>query len=173
MMLAIFVCSSITVKAQSTRDEVMARIKEALTQPHQDWQCHALTTPQGEPGPETPRGTKYQFRCQQENFAINVFIFYGETRADAEKILANSQRFLQVNVSKEVEGIGEKGYELVQDSNAWITFRKGTVYCQVNVGIRDASGTGGPVADKPFSPEAIGEAARRFARLVVNQISAT
>jgi hypothetical protein len=96
-------------RPKATGDEVIARIKEVLTQPHQDWQYQAITTPQGEPtGPETPRGTKYQFRCQQGNFAINVFIFDGETRADAEKILANSQRFLHVNVSKEVEGIGEK-----------------------------------------------------------------
>jgi hypothetical protein len=170
-MLAVFVFCSIG-KAQTTRDEVMTKIEHALTQTHQSWQCLAVHTPQGEPGPESPKGTKYQFGCQQGNLAVQVFIFYGETSVDAEKTLANSQR-LEVNVSKEVEGIGEKGYELVQDRYAWITFRKANVYCQVNVGIQNPSKTGGPFADKSDSREVVRDAARRFARLVVNQIPAT
>jgi len=71
---------------------------------------------------------------------LTIFILYGESKRDAERALALSQQ-LQINESKPVGGIGEQAYELAKEGFAWITFRKASVYAQVNVGIQSTSQT--------------------------------
>jgi len=105
--------------------------------------------------------------------ALTVFIFYGEARRDAEKSLALSQQALQINESKPLEGIGEQAYQLAKERWAWITFRKASVFTQVNVGIRRTSETDGPSETESISGSALIEAARLFAHLVARHIPAT
>lgn len=104
--------------------------------------------------------------------ALTVFIFYGEARRDAEKSLALSQR-LQINESKPLEGIVEQAYQLAKERFAWITFRRASVFSQVNVGIRRTSETDGPSKTESISGNALIEAARFFAQLVARHIPAT
>ena len=99
-------------------------------------------------------------------------MLYGESKRDAERALALSQR-LQINESKPVEGIGEQAYELAKERFAWITFRKANVYAQVNVATRSASQSDGPLATKSVIGNDLIEAARLFAELVVQHIPAT
>jgi hypothetical protein len=167
----VFCCSGIT-RAQSKSDEVIANVERAMKEMEPEWSCLRVSTPQGEPGPDSPRGTSYQFRCQQKTVALTVFIFYGEARRDAEKSLALSQQ-LQINESKPLEGIGEQAYQLAKERFAWITFRKASVFTQVNVGIRRTSETDGPLETESVSGNALIEAARLFAQLVARLIPAT
>jgi hypothetical protein len=158
-----------TARAQSKSDEVIANIEQAMKEMEPEWRCSSVSTPQGEPGPDSPRGTKYLFRCQRKTVELTIFMLYGEAKRDAERALALSQR-LQINESKPVEGIGEQAYQLAKERFAWITFRKAKVYAQVNVATRNASQSDGPSATKPND---LIEAARLFAKLVAHHIPAT
>jgi hypothetical protein len=112
--------------------------------------------------------------------AVSIFMLYGETKRDAEKALALSQN-LQVNESKPVEGIGEQGYQLAKERFAWITFRKASVFVQINAGIknfrdavRDSPLRAGPTHDpsetQSISANNLIDAAKLFARLVADHI---
>jgi len=161
-----------TARAQSKSDEVVANIERAMKEMEPEWRCSNVSTPQGEPGPDSPRGTKYQFRCQGKTVELAIFMLYGESKRDAEKALEFSQR-LQVNESKPVEGIGEQAYETAKEHFAWITFRKANVFVQVNVGARSDSQSDGPSGTKSVTGNDLIEAARLFVQLVVHHIPAT
>jgi hypothetical protein len=161
-----------TARAQSEPNEVIAKLERAMKAMEPAWRCVSVAIPQGEPGPDSPRGTKYQFRCHRRSVTIAIFILYGESKQDAEKALTFSQR-LQVNDSRPVEGIGEQAYELARDSFAWITFRNGNVYGQVNVGITNARETDDTSENQSITANALVDAAKLFARLVVEHIPAT
>src|SRR6266496_334591 len=162
--------SFVTAQAQS-KPEVVANLERAMKEMEPEWHCARVSTPQGVPGPESPRGTKYHFRCQRKSVDLTVFVLYGETTRDAEKALALSQR-LQINESKPVEGIGEQAYELAKERFGWVTFRKAKVYAQVNVDIRNPPETDGPSESELVTTNALIEAAKAFARLVVDHIPA-
>jgi len=157
-------------KAQSRSDEVVANIKQAMKEMEPEWHCLTVNTPQGEPGPDSPRGTKYQFSCQQKKVALTIFMFFGEWNQDAEKALALSQR-LQINESRRVEGIGEQAYELAKERFAWITFHKASVVVQVNAAAH-ASETDGPSETEAVRGSSLIEGARLFARLVARHVPA-
>jgi hypothetical protein len=161
-----------TARAQSKPDEVIAKLERAMKAMEGAWRCVSVSTPQGEPGPDSPRGTKYQVRCHRKSVTIAIFILYGESERDAEKSLAFSQR-LQVNESQPVEGIGGQAYQLAKDSFAWITFRNGNVYGQVNVGITNTRETDDTSENQSITANALIDAAKLFARLLVDHIPAT
>lgn len=171
-VLAVVLCWVGATRAQSKSDEVIANIERAMKENEPEWRCSSVSTPQGEPGPDSPRGTKYQFRCQQKTVALTIFIFYGEARRDAEKALILSQR-LQINESRPVEGIGEQAYELAKERFAWITFRKASVFVQVNAAVQSASETDGPSETESVRGGSLIEAARLFAQLVARYVPAT
>ena len=126
----------------------------------------------GEPGPDTPRGTKYLFRCQQRTVDVTVFILYGESKRDAEKTLEWSQR-LQVNDSKPLNGIGEQAYQLSKERFAWITFRKANVFTQVTVSVLDGPKTDSTSEIELLTADTLFDAANLFARLVAEYVPAT
>ena len=184
-LIALVFCCFGTGRAQGKSDEVIANLEQAMNAMKPEWRCVREYLPQGEPGPpESPRGTKYYFRCQHKGMALSIFIFYGETKRDAEKMLDLSQELLQVNESKPLEGIGEQGYHLAKERSAWITFRKASVFVQINVhnpnfrdALRDSPLRTGPTPDpsetQSVSANTLIDAAKVFARLVADQIPAT
>jgi len=182
-LIALVFCCFGTGRAQGKSDEVVDKLEQVMKVMEPEWRCVREDTPQGEPGPESPRGTKYIFRCQHRAMALSIFIFYGETKKDAEKMLALSQN-LQVNESKPLEGIGEQGYQLAKERFAWTTFRKASVFVQINVhnpnfrdALRDSPLRTGPTPDpsetQSVSANTLIDAAKVFARLVADQIPVT
>ena len=182
-LIALVFCCFGTGRAQGKSDEVIAKLEQAMKVMEPEWRCVREYTPQGEPGPESPRGTTYLFRCKHRAMALSILIFYGETKKDAEKVLALSQN-LQVNESKPLESFGEQGYQLAKERFAWITFRKASVFVQINVhnpnfrdALRDSPLRTGPTPDpsetQSVSANTLIDAAKLFARLVADQIPAT
>lgn len=171
-MLAVVLCCFGTTRAQGKSEEIVANIERAIKEMEPEWRCSNVYTPQGEPGPDSPRGTKYRFRCQRKTVELTIFILYGESKGDAERALTFSQR-LQINESKPVEGIGEQAYLLSKERFAWITLRKANVFAQVNVATRIAAQTDGPLKTKSVTGNDLIEAARLFAQLVIHHIPAT
>ena len=170
-VLAVVLCCVGATRAQSKSDEVIVKLERKMQTTEPEWHCVSTSIAQGEPGPDSPRGTKYQFRCQQKTVALTIFIFYGEARRDAEKALVLSQR-LQINESRPAEGIGEQAYELAKERFAWITFRKASVFVQVNAAAQSASETDGPSETEPVRGSSLIEAARLFAQLVARHLPA-
>jgi hypothetical protein len=158
-------------KAQ-TKPEVITNVERAVKEMEPEWHCVGVPTPSGVPGPDSPRGTKYLFRCQQRTVVLTVFILYGESKRDAEKALDRSQR-LQINESKPVDGIGEQAYQLAKERFAWITFRKANVYAQVNVGVLNGPRTDSASEMELVTADTLFEAAKLFARLVAGSVPAT
>ncbi|HSE23821.1 MAG TPA: hypothetical protein VLB68_19280 [Pyrinomonadaceae bacterium] len=160
-----------SVRAQTEPDEVIGNLERAMKENYPGWYCSRVHTPQGEPGPESPRGNRYQFRCRRQALTVTILILYGESKLDAEKALDWSQR-LQINESKPVIGLGEQGYQLAKERFAWITFRQASVYAQINVGFEPV-----PEADGPSDLHSIGsnvpiDAATSFARFLVDHLPA-
>src|SRR4051794_23746306 len=160
-----------TASAQTQPDEVIGNLERAMKETYPEWHCARVPTPQGEPGPGSPRGKKYQFRCWRQALSVTIFILYGESKQDAEKALAWSQR-LQINESKPVVGIGEQGYQLAKERFAWITFRQSSVYGQINVGIQNVPEADGPSEMKSIGSNAPIDTAISFARFVVDHMPA-
>lgn len=160
-----------TVRAQGVGEQVIANIGQMLRERVPEFNCVKHHTPQGDPGPESPRGTMYSFKCQQKSVAVRIHILYGESKRDAEKALQGSQR-LAINQSKRVEGYGEEAFELSEERFAWLTFRKGNVFAQIHVDIRDPAKTGGPSDSEPVPPNTLIEAARSLAIIFLEYIPA-
>ena len=173
--LAVFVVlpySFGTTRAQSKTHEVVANIEQAMKEMDEAWNCSSVTTPQGEPGPDSPRGTKYLFRCRQRTVVVTVFILYGESKRDAEKTLDWSQR-LQVNDSTELAGIGDQAYQLSKERFAWITFRKANVFSYVTVSVLDGSISESTSEIELSTADSLFYAANLFARLVADCVPAS
>jgi hypothetical protein len=100
-----------TASAQGQPDEVIGNLERAMKETYPEWHCARVSTPQGEPGTESPSGKKYQFRCWRQALSVTIFILYGKSKKDAERALTSSQR-LQINESKPLEGFGEQGYQI-------------------------------------------------------------
>jgi hypothetical protein len=186
-LIALVFCCFGTGRAQGKSDEMIANLELAMKAMEPEWRCVREYLPQGEPGPpESPRGTKYYFRCQHKGMTLFINIFYGETKRDAEKVLDLSQELLQVNESKPLEGIGEQGYQLPEERFAWITFRKASVFVQIDADIRsfdfrdvlrDSPLRAGPTHDRSKAQSIrandLIDAAKLFGRLVADHIPAT
>jgi cytochrome c556 len=170
-VLAFLFCCVGAVKAQS-KPEVITNIERAVKEMEPEWHCVSEYTPSGEPGSETPRGTKYLFSCQRSTMVLTMFIFRGESKQDAEKMLAWSQR-LQVNESKPLDGLGEQAYQLAKERFAWITFRKANVFTQINVSVLNSTKTHSASEMEPLTADALFEAAESFAHLVAGCVPAT
>jgi hypothetical protein len=162
----------VSTKAQSGSVDVTAKIEQAMKGLEPEWRCVSVHTPQGEPGPHSPRGTKYLFRCHRRSVSVDIMILNGESKRDAEKALIFSQR-LQINESMPLEGIGEQAYELAKDSFAWITFRNGNVYGHVSVGILNNRETEEIPGNQSITAHDLIDAAKLFARLVVEHLPAS
>jgi hypothetical protein len=138
--LALLLFTSTLTGAQD-KSNLTRNIERILKEKEPDWLCKQ-NVPSGEPGPGPPHGTFYNFTCKHQQQTVSGSIFFGDTKQDAVKMLERSQMMLQVNASKPLEGIGEQAYGYTGRSGAWITFRKGNVFGQVDVGVVD-SRTGG------------------------------
>lgn len=153
------------VEAQST-NEAISKFERTLDEKESQWQCQKGRDP-GEPGENSPRGTRYSFTCRREQQTILGSILFGDSKGEAVKMLEFSQQMLAINASKPVAGIGEQAYEYAGRGSAWITFRDGKIFGQVNVSIVDAR----KVLDHspemhPFTKEAL-EIAKRFVQHIV------
>jgi hypothetical protein len=169
-ILALVICCFSMASAQS-KPEVMIKIEQAMKDLESEWHCISVATPQGEPGPESPRGTQYLFRCQQKTMRLSIFILYGESKHDAEKALTLSQR-LQINESRPVDGIGEQAYQLARERLAWITFRKANVFTQIVIGVQLSSQYDASPEMETVTGNELIESVRLFANLVADHIPA-
>ena len=170
MLLALVLCCIEVAKAQSESEFVIANMEQSLKDKKFD--CKREYVQQGEPGPDSPRGKHYGFKCQQDSLKITIFIRYGDSKQDAEKSLDLSQKFLSINLSKPLAGYGEQAYELGRDHTAWITFRKGRVFAYITVSLpRPAKSDVSPDSD-PAQRHALLDLARALALALLEPIPA-
>ena len=119
-----------TGRAQGKSDEVIAKLEQAMKVMEPEWRCVREYTPQGEPGPESPRGTTYRFRCQHRAMALSILIFYGDTENDAEKVLALSQN-LQVNESKRWKALASRDISWLRSVSLGSRFERLACLCKL------------------------------------------
>ena len=111
-------------------------IERSLKTNEPEWHCKKII-PEGEL-PAGARDVSYRFECRykdQEKTQVRGYIYVLLSREEAVKMLDRSQMMLQVNASKPQYGIGEQAYGYAGPGVAWITFRKGNVFAQVNVSV--------------------------------------
>ena len=129
-----------------------------------DWLCEK-STPEGESTAESPK-VFYNFQCKYKGQQLNQVsgsVYVLSSKQDAVKMLDRSQMMLQVNKSKPLYEIGEQAYWYAGHGSAWITFRNGTVFGQVSVGVVDSRTVADPSPEMDaFTNEAF-EIAKRFA----------
>jgi|ERR1051325_10056891 hypothetical protein len=151
-----------TVHAQD-KPQLQQDIERTLKANEPDWLCKK-NTPEGEPGPDSPR-VFYTFDCRYKGQQTNqVFgsIYVLNSKQDAEKMLDRSQMTLQVNESKPQYGIGEQAYGYTGHASAWITFRNGNIFGQVNVGLVDPRTVANPSPEMDALTSKAFDIARRF-----------
>ena len=168
-LLGLVLCCG-TANAQSENEFVIASMEQSLKD--KKFSCKREYVDQGEPGPDSPRGMKYGFKCRQDSLNIVIFILYGDSQQDAVKTLDRSQKFLSINISKPLEGYGEQAYELDRDHSAWITFRKGRVYAHITVGVPRPAKTDDPPDPNPAQRHALLDLARALAIALLEPIPA-
>jgi hypothetical protein len=126
---------------------------------------------QGTPAPEMPRGMQYSFGWKRGEQTIRAYIFYGDTRQDATQKLDWSQKVLQINISKPLDGVGEQAYLAVGNGWSWVQVRKGKVFVYLTVYLAAPRQLrGSPAEAKRIGAEAAGIAVR-FSKLLVDQIA--
>jgi hypothetical protein len=146
------------------KTQLQQNIERALKANEPDWNCQK-STPEGEPGPESPR-VFYNFQCRYKGQQLNQLsgaIYVLDSKQDAVKMLDRSQMMLQINESKPQYGIGEQAYGYEGHGSAWITFRNGTVFGQVNVGVIDPRTVANPSAEMDAYTNQALDIAKRFA----------
>jgi hypothetical protein len=161
-----------TVKAQNEAD-LVSGINETLKEEESGWRCSALRSTSGIPTPESPQGISYQFLCKREEQSVLGSIFYGNSKHDAMRMLELSQKFLSINDSYPVDGIGEQAYEYAKQGSAWVTFRKNNVFGQLTVGLIDPDKMNDSSPEMKRLTAEVLEIAKRFAQHIVKQICAT
>jgi len=154
--------------ATQREPEVIGNIERAVKELDPEWACERKVVPHGEPGPESPRGTKYEFVCRHQNRTLLIWGLYGDAKSDAEKELESSQR-LQIDESKPLAGLGDQAYELGKESFAWINFRKANVFVHVQAGLNRAQQTEESSTVQVSSAPLL-EVVKRFAVRVAAQI---
>ncbi len=169
-LAAVLLCWFQPANAQSESEHVITNMEQSLKD--KKFSCERAYVHQGEPGPDTPRGTKYAFKCKQDSVDVNIFILYGDAKADAEKSLDQSQKFLSINMSKPLGGYGEQAYESGRDHSAWITFRKGRVFAHITVGLPRPAKSDASLDSNPTQRMALLEVARSLALALLEPIPA-
>ena len=171
MKLLISICVAIallpcalTPAGTQDKTELQQSIERILKEQEPGWLCKK-SMPEGEPGPGSPR-VFYNFDCrykeQQANQVIGSIVVLN-SKQDAITMLDRSQMMLQVNASKPQDGIGEQAYAYAGHGGAWVTFRKGNVFGQLNVGIIDPRTVADPSPEMDaFTTQAF-DIARKFA----------
>ena len=145
MKLLISICVAIALlpcilAPAGTQDktELQQSIERILKEKEPGWLCKK-SMPEGDPGSGSPV-VSYNFDCrykEQQANQVTGSIVVLNSKQDAITMLDRSQMMLQVNASKPQDGIGEQAYAYAGHGGAWLTFRKGNVFCQLNVGIID------------------------------------
>ena len=146
-------------KAQLQQD-----IERTLKANEPDWICKKAT-PEGESGPGS-HSVFYNFQCRYKGQQLNQVsgaIYVLNSKPDALKMLDRSQMMLQINESKPQYGIGEQAYGYAGHGSAWITFRNGNVFGQVNVGVIDPRTVVNPSPEMDAYTNQAFEVAKRFA----------
>ena len=167
--LALVLVTFTSGRAQDAND-LMRNIEGALKERDPDWVCKK--SPTGEPGPDSPHGTKFNFVCTREEQSVVASIFFGDSKQDAAKMLERSQQMLQVNASKPQEGIGEQAYAYSGHGFAWVTFRKANVFAKVSVSLIDPRKVAGPSPEIDAITNQAREIAKRLAQDLVQQTGA-
>ena len=168
--VALVLVTFTSARAQDAND-LMRNIEGALKERDSDWVCKK--GPTGEPGPDSPQGTRYNFACTREQQSVLAFVFFGNSKQDAVKILERSQQVLQVNASKPLAGIGEQAYAYAGHGSAWITFRKANLFVQVIASAIDPRKVPNPSPEiDAFTNQAL-EIAKHLAQSLAEQTGAT
>jgi hypothetical protein len=168
--LALVILAFTVAHAQDPND-LMRNIEGALKERDPDWVCKK--SPSGEPGPDSPHGTNYNFVCTRDQQSVMATIFLGDSKEDAVKLLELSQWGLQINTSKPQEGIGEQAYAYSGHGFAWVTFRKANVFAQVSVSLIDPRKVPGPSPEIDALTNQAWEIAKRLALNLAQQTGAT
>lgn len=162
-VLALAPCLAMSILAQS-KTQPQQNIERTLKATEPDWICKK-STPEGESGPDSPP-VFYKFQCKYKGQQLNQLsgvIYVLNSKQDAVKMLDRSQLTLQINESKPQYGIGEQAYGYVGDGSAWITFRNGNVFGQVNVGVIAPRTVVNPSPEMDVYTSQAFDIARRFA----------
>jgi hypothetical protein len=162
-VLALAPCLAMSILAQS-KTQLQQNIERILKATEPDWICKK-TTPEGEPGPDSPP-VFYNFQCKYKGQRLNQLsgvIYVLNSKQDAVGMLDRSQMMLQINESKPQYGIGEQAYGYAGHGSAWITFRNGNVFGQVNVGIIDPRTVVNPSPEMDAYTNQAFDIAKRFA----------
>ena len=168
--LALVLVTFTSARAQDAND-LMRNIERTLKERNPDWVCKKR--PSGEPGPDSPHGTKFNFECTREGQSVVVSIFFGDSKQDAAKLFERSQQILQVDVSKPQEGIGEQAYAYSGHGFAWVTFRKANVFAKVSVSLIDPRKVASPSPEIDAFTNQAWEIAKRLAQDLAQQTGAT
>jgi hypothetical protein len=156
--------SILTPAGPQDKTELQHSIERILKENEPGWLCKK-NMPEGDPGTSSP-GVSYTFDCrykEQQANQVTGSIVVLNSKQDAITMLDRSQMMLQVNASKPQDGIGEQAYAYAGHGSAWVTFRKGNVFGQINVGIIDPRTVADPSPEMDvFTKEAF-EVARKFA----------
>lgn len=162
-----------TVRAQD-KAQLQQDIERTLKANEPDWLCKK-NTPEGEPGPDSPR-VFYNFECRlkgQRRDQVFGSIYVLNSEQDAAKMLDRSQMMLQINESKPQYGIGEQAFGYAGHGSAWITFRNGNMFGQVNVGVVDPRTVADPSSEMDAFTHQAFDIAKRFALYLAQYAPAT
>lgn len=163
LALALAPCWVTSILAQD-KTQLQQDVERTLQANEPDWICKK-SAPEGEPPPDGPR-VFYNFQCKykgQQLNQVNGAIYVLNSKQDAVKMLDRSQMMLSVNESKPQYGIGEQAYGYAGRGSAWITFRNGNVFGQVNVGVIDPRTVVDPSPEMDAYTNQAFDIAKRFA----------
>ena len=171
MKLLISICVAIALApwilapaGAQDKAEFQQSIERILKEKEPGWLCKK-SIPEGEPGPDSPR-VYYNFQCKnlgQEANQVNGSIYVLKSKQEAITMLDRSQMMLQINASKPQDGLGDQAYAYARHGNAWITFRKGNVFGQVDVSIIDPHTAADPSSAMDALTNQAFDIARKFA----------
>jgi hypothetical protein len=162
-----------TIPAQN-KAQLQQTIERTLKANEPDWICKK-NIPEGEPGPDSPR-VFYNFSCSYKGQQMNQVtgsIYVLNSKQDAVKMLDHSQMTLQINASKPQYGIGEQAYGYAGHGSAWITFRNGNIFGQVNAGVVDPRTVADPSPEMDAFTNQAFDVAKRFAFYLAQYAPAT
>ena len=146
------------------KEKLQQNVERTFKTHEPDWVCKK-STPEGDPTTQSPN-VFFNFQCKYKGQQLNQVsgsVYILPSKEEAVKMLDRSQMMLQVNKSKPLYAIGEQAYWYAGHGAAWITFRSGTVFGQVNVGVVDPRTVADPSPEMDaFTNDAL-EIAKRFA----------
>jgi hypothetical protein len=167
----LFILSAPLTQAAEPNAALLGRIDAAFEQHRDGWDCRPFRATGGmRPDNVQPRGRDYYSECTRGDGRISIGLFVGESPQDAARRLELSQLVLEVNRSRPMTDVGERGYEDQTGLGAWITFRQDVVFAQVSVGAKPNGSVGGrPSAQRH---DEFLKAAKHFGLLIVQAAKA-